>query len=302
MWLVPATFDTAGFEERTVESGNVRLRCVTAGPAGGSLALFLHGFPARWSTWRGILPAFAQAGYLAVAPDLRGYGASDRPDDVDSYSILRIVDDVVAIQNAFGRERAFVVGHDVGGGVAWAMAMAHPMRVERLAILNSVHVVGFERQIRKWSQLKKSWYVFFFLLPWLPEWWLSRRDFGFIERALVADGLSEGVVRDLLEGIRPPGALRAALNWYRANFRDVARKRFSPKKVDLPTLVVWGDREKHLDPELATPPAEWVSDVRVEHVPEAGHWVHHDAPERVSALLLSHAGSPLAVIAHLDDR
>jgi epoxide hydrolase 4 len=286
------TSGTAGFEERTVQSGNVRLRCVTAGPADGPLALFLHGFPARWSTWRGILPAFARAGYLAVAPDLRGYGASDRPADVESYSILRILEDVVAILDAFGRQRGFVVGHDVGGGVAWAMAMAHPERVERLAILNSVHVVGFERQIRKWSQLSKSWYVFFFLLPWLPEWWLSRRDFGFVHRSLVADGLPDDAVRDLLEGIRPADALHAALNWYRANFRDVARKRFPPKKVDLPTLVVWGDRERHLDPELATPPADWVSDVRIEHVPEAGHWVQHDAPEKVSALLLSHAGLP----------
>jgi epoxide hydrolase 4 len=284
------TSDTDGFEERTVQSGNIRLRCVTAGPADGPIALFLHGFPARWSTWRGIMPAFARAGYLAVAPDLRGYGASDRPADVESYSILRILEDVVAILDAFGRQRAFVVGHDVGGGVAWAMAMAHPERVERLAILNSVHVVGFERQIRKWSQLSKSWYVFFFLLPWLPEWWLSRRDFGFVHRSLVADGLPDDVVRDLLEGIRPAGALHAALNWYRANFRDVARKRFPPKRVDLPTLVVWGDRERHLDPELATPPAGWVGDVRVEHVPEAGHWVQHDAPEKVSALLLSHAG------------
>jgi epoxide hydrolase 4 len=287
-----ATPGAAGFEERAVQSGNVRLRCVTAGPADGPLALFLHGFPARWSTWRAILPAFARAGYFAVAPDLRGYGASDRPADIESYSILRILEDVVAILDAFGRQRAFVVGHDVGGGVAWAMAMAHPERVERLAILNSVHVVGFERQIRKWSQLSKSWYVFFFLLPWLPEWWLSRRDFGFIHRSLVADGLPDDVVRDLLEGIRPAGALHAALNWYRANFQDVARKRFLPKKVDLPTLVVWGDRERHLDPELATPPADWVSDVRVEHIPEAGHWVQHDAPEKVSALLLSHAGSP----------
>jgi pimeloyl-ACP methyl ester carboxylesterase len=288
---MPVILGSTGFDERTVVSGDVHLRCVTAGPADGPLALFLHGFPARWSTWRGVLPAFARAGYLAVAPDLRGYGASDRPEGVDSYSMVRILEDVIAILDAFGRERAFVVGHDVGGGVAWALAMAHPQRVERLATLNSVHVVGFERQIRKWSQLSKSWYVFFFLLPWIPEWWLSRRDFRFILRSLMADGLPDAVVRDLVEGIRPAGALHAALNWYRASFRDVARKRLVPKKVDLPTLAVWGDRERHLDPELATPPADWVSDVRVEHVPEAGHWVHHDAPDKVSELLLSHAGS-----------
>jgi len=280
---------SSGFEERTVQSGDVHLRCITAGPPDGPLVLLLHGFPARWSTWRALLPTFAQAGYLAVAPDLRGYGASDRPAGVDSYSVLRILEDVVAILDAFGRERAFVVGHDVGGGVAWALAMAHPQRIERLAILNSVHVVGFERQMRKWSQLSKSWYVFFFLLPWIPEWWLSRRDFHFLRHALIADGLSDAAARDLLEGIRPKGALRAALNWYRASFRDVARKRFDPTRVDLPTLIVWGDRETHLDPELATPPPGWVTHVRVEHVPEAGHWVHHDAPDKVGALLLSHA-------------
>ena len=282
--------NSADFGERTVRSGDVRLRCVTAGPSDGPLVLFLHGFPARWSTWRALLPTFARAGYLAVAPDLRGYGTSDRPKGVDSYSVLRIVEDVIAILDTFGRERAFIVGHDVGGGVAWALAMGHPQRVERLAVLNSVHVVGFERQIRKWSQFSKSWYVFFFLLPWIPEWWLSRHDFRFVHRSLVADGLRDEVVRDLLEGIRPPGALRAALDWYRANFRDVARGRLVAKKVNLPTLVVWGDRDTHLDPELANPPPDWVSQVRVEHVPEAGHWVHHEAPDKVSALLLSHGG------------
>jgi len=287
MSLTPAP---DGFGERTVQSGDVRLHCVTAGPEDGPLVLFLHGFPARWSTWRGILPAIAQAGYLAVAPDLRGYGASDRPVGIDSYSVLRVVEDVIAILDAFGRERAFVVGHDVGGGVAWALAMTHPQRVERLATLNSVHVVGFERQIRKWSQLSKSWYIFFFLLPWIPEWWLSRRDFRFVHRALIADGLPDDVVRDLLEGIRPPGALHAALDWYRASFRDVAGKRLLLKKVDLPTLSVWGDREAHLDPELAIPPADWVRNARIEHVPEAGHWVHHEAPERVTELILSHIG------------
>jgi pimeloyl-ACP methyl ester carboxylesterase len=280
---------SAGLSERTVRNGDVRLQCVTAGPADGPLVLFLHGFPARWSTWRELLPVFARAGYRAVAPDLRGYGASDRPAGVDSYSMVRILEDVVAILDAFGREKAYVVGHDVGGGVAWALAMTHPQRVERLATLNSVHVVGFERQIRKWSQLSKSWYVFFFLLPWIPEWWLSRRDFRFVHRSLVADGLSDAVAGDLLEGVRPNGALRAAINWYRASFRDVARKRLVPKRVDLPTLAVWGDRDPHLDAALATPPADWVGQARVEHVPEAGHWVHHDAPEKVGALLLSHA-------------
>jgi pimeloyl-ACP methyl ester carboxylesterase len=96
------------------------------------------------------------------------------------------------------------------------------------------------------------------------------------------------VIGDLLEGIRPPGALRAAIDWYRASFRDGARKRIVPSKVEIPTLVVWGDRERHLVPELAEPPADWVPRAHVVHVPEGSHWVHHDAPEKVAALLVEH--------------
>src|SRR5580698_1044972 len=104
---------------RTVLSGDVRIHCVTAGPEDGPLVLLLHGFPARWSTWREILPVLAREGYLAVAPDLRGYGASDRPAGLDSYAVPRFIDDALAIIDAHGRDRAFVVGHDFGGGIAW---------------------------------------------------------------------------------------------------------------------------------------------------------------------------------------
>jgi len=279
---------TNDFTERTVESGDVRIHCVTSGLADAPMVVLLHGFPARWSTWRQIIPLLVQAGYFVVAPDLRGYGASDKPWAPDSYSVTRIAEDVAAIIGAFGRERAFVAGHDFGGGVAWALAMFHPERVQRLAILNSVHPVGFERQMRKLSQVAKSWYVFFFLLPRLPEWWLSRQDYRFLRRSLADDGLPEAMVTDLLEGVRRPGALHAAIEWYRTSFREGAGKRLTPRKVEVPVLVVWGDREKHLDAALANPPPDWVPHVRVEHIPEGSHWVHHDAPERVAALLAEH--------------
>jgi pimeloyl-ACP methyl ester carboxylesterase len=278
----------ADFAHRTVRSGDIALHCATLGPPDGPLVVLLHGFPARWSTWRAPMRALAQAGFLAVAPDLRGYGESDKPAGVASYSVPRIVEDVAAIVGAFGRQRASVAGHDVGGGVAWATAMDRPDIVERVAILNSVHPVGFLRAMRKGSQLVKSWYVFVFQLPWLPERLLGRRDFRFLRRSLADDGLAPDVVSDLIEGVTPPGALHAAIDWYRASFRDGASGKIKPVKVSAPALVVWGDRERHLDPELATPPPEWVTDARVEHVPEGGHWVQHDAPERVSALLVKH--------------
>jgi pimeloyl-ACP methyl ester carboxylesterase len=230
----------------------------------------------------------ARAGFFCAAPDLRGYGESSRPSGVASYSVHRLVDDVAALVRALGRETAFVAGHDFGGGVAWATAMFRPEIVQRLATLNSVHPVGFERRMRHRSQLFKSWYLFFFQLPWLPELLLGRRDFQFLRRSLADDGLAPDVVLDLIEGVRPPGALHAAIDWYRASFRDGALKRFAPRKVDVPTLVVWGDRERHLDAELAEPPTDWVSHARVVHVPEGSHWVHHDAPEKVSSLLAEH--------------
>jgi epoxide hydrolase 4 len=273
---------------RTIDSGGVRLHCVSAGRPDDPMVLFLHGFPARWSTWRRPMMALANAGFFAVAPDLRGYGASDKPAGVPAYSSARVIDDVAAIIRGFGRQKVCVVGHDFGGGVAWGTAMARPDLVSRLAILNSVHPVGFERQMRKWSQVKKSWYVFFFLLPSIPEWFLSRNDFRFIKRSLAEDGLSAEDTEDLLEGVRPAMALHAAIDWYRASFWDGLRKRLPQAKVDVPTLVVWGDRERHLDAALAVPPPDWVSSARVVHIPEASHWVHHDAPDKVAALLIEH--------------
>lgn len=272
-------------EHRTITSGDVKIRCATAGAADAPMVLLLHGFPARWSTWRTTMGALADAGCFVVAPDLRGAGESGKPVGIDAYSINRFVDDVEEIIKAFGREQVFLAGHDFGGGVAWATAMSRPSRVRKLAILNSVHPIGIERQMKRWSQLKKSWYVFLFQLPAIPEWLLSRNDFGFLKQSLADDGLTTETVDDLLIGIRAPGALRAMLDWYRASFRDGIKRRFVPKKVETPTLVVWGDRERHLDPELATPPSDWTSSVRIEHVPNAGHWVQHDAPEEVAALL-----------------
>jgi pimeloyl-ACP methyl ester carboxylesterase len=272
----------------TIDSGGVRIHCMSAGPSGGPMVLLLHGFPARWATWREPMRLLAAAGFFALAPDLRGYGESDKPSGPQAYSISRIVEDVEAIVRAFGREKVCIAGHDFGGGVAWATAMKRPQVVSRLAILNSVHPVGFQRQMRKWSQRRKSWYILFFQLPWAPEWLLSRNGFRFLHDALAADGLPPEAIDDLLEGIRPPGALHAAIDWYRASFRSGARRSLAASKVDVPTLVIWGDRESHLDPELAEPPADWATNVRVVHVPQASHWVHHDAPEKVAALLVEH--------------
>ena len=273
---------------RLIESGPLRIHCAVAGASDAPLIVLLHGFPARWSTWRGVMPLLASAGYLVVAPDLRGSGESDKPTELAAYSMQRFVDDVAAVIHSFGRDRTHLVGHDVGGGVAWATAMKRPDLVDRLAILNSVHPVGFKRRMAHPSQLIKSWYIFAFQVPRLPEWLIVRNDYGLMKREMAIDGLDEATVDDLLEGITPSGALHGMLGWYRALFREALRQRFVPQKVDVPTLVVWGDQERHLDGALADPPPGWVKQCEVKHIEHAGHWVQHDAPEQVSRWLVAH--------------
>ena len=159
--------DESILEHWSVDVNGVRLHCVVAGE--GPLVILLHGFPELWYSWRRQIPALVQAGFRVVAPDLRGYNLSERPRHVREYSIQRLAGDVAGLVAAFGVERAAIVGHDWGAGVAWAFAMAYPERLTRLAILNGPHPERLLRSLRTPAQLAKSWYMFFFQLPWLPE-------------------------------------------------------------------------------------------------------------------------------------
>src|SRR3954449_2631161 len=145
----------------------VRLHYVEAGA--GPLVVLLHGFPEFWYSWRHQIPALAAAGFRVVAPDMRGYNRSDKPRGVRAYSGDALTGDVAKLIRACGAERAVVVGHDWGAAVAWQFAMAYPALLERLVIMNAPHPARFLRALRTWRQARKSWYMFFFQLPWLPE-------------------------------------------------------------------------------------------------------------------------------------
>ena len=188
------------------------------------MCLALHGFPEFWYSWRHQLPALAAAGFRAVAPDLRGYNLSDKPPGVAGYRMEHLVADVAGLVRGTGRPRAAVVGHDWGGAIAWTFAMRHPELVERLVVLNAPHPAAFLRELRTPAQLLRSWYVFFFQLPGLPEWYVRRRDFALLERALRRGAVRPGAfsdedVRLCKEALARPGALTAAINYYRAVFR-----------------------------------------------------------------------------------
>ncbi len=271
--------------------GDVRLHYVAAGD--GPLVVLLHGFPEYWYSWRHQVPALAQAGFRVVAPDLRGYNLSSKPRGVEAYTLDHLTRDVAGLIGLCGVGRAAaVVGHDWGGAIAWAFAMRYPHLLERLVILNVPHPVRFEQGLRTLRQLRKSWYMFFFQLPVLPEAWLRAGNYAVLRQTFRTDpvrpdAFTEAEIERYVEALARPGALTAALNYYRALFRTPRRVvRAFLRRIEQPVLVVWGARDRYLGAELAAPPPEWVPRARVERLPDASHWVQLDQPARVNALLL----------------
>jgi epoxide hydrolase 4 len=270
---------------RDVEANGIRFRIHESGE--GALVLLLHGFPDLGIGWRHQIRSLAAAGMHAVAPDLRGYGGSDRPSQTGAYRMAALVADVVGLARALGGGRAALVGHDWGGVVAWYAAMHHPDVFERLVILNAPHPVRYAQEVRRPSsgQAMRSWYARFFQLRWLPERLLAARDLAQLRRVW-RDGPARDpqILRQYVESFTAPGALTPPLRYYREAFR---RPRPAVRTVSVPTLVLWGDRDRFLVPSLADGLEPWVEDVRVIRVPGAGHWLHHDEPERIDRALVS---------------
>jgi pimeloyl-ACP methyl ester carboxylesterase len=289
--------DLPGVTHRFFEGADgIRLHCAEAGAPRPDRApvLLLHGFPEFWYGWRHQIPALAAAGFHVVAPDLRGYNRSDKPPRVRDYRIDRHAADVAALVRQISGDlgRAHVVGHDWGGVIAWHLAMHHPEAVEKLVILNAAHPAAYLRELRRPAQLLRSWYVFFFQLPRVPEWFIRSRNFAtfrdLFRRAPARPGaFSESDIDAYVEAFSQTGALTAAINYYRAAIRDgIGRADRSVRRIDTPTLLIWGEREKYVVPEVTRGLEPWVSNLRIERLPNATHWVQHDEPETVNRLLL----------------
>lgn len=293
-----------GFLHRRIDVGEVTLHVAEDRPDGGvgedvgddtPLVVFMHGFPEFWWSWRHQMRAFARAGYWAVAPDLRGYNESDKPEGTSNYDVEKLAADVAGLIRALGRKRAIIVAHDWGAMVAWSLAQLFPDVVSRLAILNVPHPLTMARGLTSPAQLLRSWYMFFFQLPFgVPERALAAGNYAALRKTFELDGFTSAEIEPYVDAMRRPGAATAAMNYYRAAIRRGAVGR-SPKarRIDCPVLVVWGDKDRFLGKNLATPPARFVPNARVEHLPESSHWVQNAAPERVNALLLEFAGEEL---------
>jgi pimeloyl-ACP methyl ester carboxylesterase len=268
----------------------VRLYALESGPSGGPLAILLHGFPESSGAWHAQAPALAAAGFHVVAPDQRGYARSSKPRGARAYVLDTLAADVVALADACGARTFSLAGHDWGGVVAWWVGLHHPERVERLAVLNAPHPVAFAQHIRRSpTQLARSWYMFAFQLPGLPERLLASDDARPAFRALV-DSSRPGTFDEddavrYREAWSQPGAWTGMVNWYRAAFRHPSRLRVPPR-LRVPTLILWGDRDRFLGPGLADDSVGFCDDGRLVRFPQATHWIQHEEAARVSQELV----------------
>ncbi|MBJ6110795.1 alpha/beta fold hydrolase [Hymenobacter sp. BT523] len=276
-------------EHHRVPTNGLHLHVVQCGPATGRLVLLLHGFPEFWYAWCKQIEVLADAGYRVWAPDQRGYNLSDKPDHVRSYVIDELAADAVGLMDAAGCETAVVVGHDWGAAVAWHMAAHYPSRVSRVAILNVPHprVMG-RALLRKPGQLLKSWYIFFFQLPWLPEALVKRSRWRFARQALRGTsrrGTFSPADLALYEAAwTQPGAMHRMINWYRAAGRYASRLS-KAGRVTVPVRIIWGERDAFLKRELAQESLAYCDDAELTYLP-ASHWVQHEMSAEVNELLL----------------
>jgi pimeloyl-ACP methyl ester carboxylesterase len=278
-----------GAETRRLRTNGITLHAIVAGPADGRLVLLLHGFPEFSWGWRRQIGPLAAAGLRVVAPDLRGYNLSDKPVEVAAYALDTVAGDILGLADALGRDRFAVAGHDWGAILAWHLASRAPSRLDRVAILNGPHPATLARHIlRHPLQGLRVGYIGAFQLPVLPEAMLCAADFAALRGAMRATASRGSFTAEDLAAYRvawsQPGALRGMLNWYRALLRH--RPAPPPGRISVPLRIIWGDRDIALDRRLVEAGLALCDRGEAFHLPEATHWVQHDAPEAVNRLLL----------------
>lgn len=271
-----------------IEANGIRFHYLTDGA--GPLVLLLHGFPQSSYEYRHLVPALARAGYRAVAPDMRGFGETTRPERIEDYALQTLGDDVAALVDAFGEPKAHVLGHEWGGIVAAEAALSHPEQVDRLILVNGAPAITLGRAIHhSWRQRIRSWYVLYFRLPRLPEWSLTLVH-GRVMNLLFSDGAFSApdlaVYRD---AICEPRAAWAGLAYYRSMAHTIKADadRLRGKRITSPALILWGKRDwtlnrdlpRWIDRQFTNPPHKVF-------FPDVGHWVIEARPDEVARIVI----------------
>ena len=279
-------------ESRVLHINGIALHVVLAGPPSGKPLIFLHGFPEFWFAWRGQIDHFVSSGYRVIIPDQRGYNLSDKPAGIANYSIDLLARDVVGVLDNVGGPKAFVVGHDWGAAVSWYLAARYSDRIHRTAMLSVPHPrVFIKNLIMNPTQLRKSWYMFLFQLPWLPEFIVRRRDWALLVRALQdtsAPGLfSDSDFEQYKESWARKGALTAMLNSYRAALLGPSKLALDREssRVKLPVLLIWGKNDQFAVEAMARESLQYCDNGHLEFFESATHWVQHEEAANVNDLL-----------------
>jgi epoxide hydrolase 4 len=282
----------AKIERGYVQVGGVKLHYAQCG-TGDKLVILLHGFPQFWYSWRYQLVALGSQ-YTVVAPDMRGFNLSDKPERVSDYEIQHLVDDVTGLIRHFGVKQAAVIGHDWGAGVAWATAMRHPEYIWKLGALQ-VPPLPIWRRNMSIGQALRSWYMLFFQIPRLPEYWMSAGSFAALKRTFRSTTARPGVfdefdIKQYVDAISRPGALTASINYYRANLRSMFFRRNQNgwrNRIDVPTIFIFGEQDFAIAPTTVEGVDKVVDAPYTElRFPNSNHWVQEELPVDVNEALL----------------
>jgi pimeloyl-ACP methyl ester carboxylesterase len=280
-----------GVERGFVSVNGIRLQVATAGPQEGPPVILLHGYPDAHFGWRSQILALTDAGFRVIAPDQRGYNLSDKPRHVENYRMDVLVADVIALADHYELETFNLAGHDFGGIVSWNLAHAHPERLRRMVVLNAPHPEVMSRfQRENAEQRRRSWYAYFFQLPWLPELVTRAGNWGMLARTL-EDSFGQEEIGEYRRAWSQPGANTATINWYRALLKQNNEDRFYAP-IDVPTLVVWGKQDPHIMWQSAEPSAAMSTSGELVYIEDATHWVLRDAPEETGRLLVDYFSRP----------
>jgi epoxide hydrolase 4 len=285
----------SGISVRMQDANGLRFELAECG-AGDRLALCLHGFPELNFSWRYQMPMLAAMGWRVWAPNLRGYGASSKPEGVRAYGLDHLVADVAALIDASGAKEVMIVAHDWGAIIAWHFAILKLRPLTRLVIMNVPHPKVAQREIRRWRQFRRSWYIFFFQLPGLPEWLNTRRGAQLVKRAFHNMAVDKSrfppeALQLYADAAQRPGAMTAMLNYYRALLRTPHYQAIGDGRVDTPTLMIWGEKDTALNICCTQGTEQWVSDFTLRRLPGVSHWVQQEAPEAVNAVLADWLGA-----------
>ncbi|MBT4162164.1 MAG: alpha/beta hydrolase [Gammaproteobacteria bacterium] len=279
-------------QSELVSTNGIRLEVDKCGDQkSDKLAILLHGFPEHAVSWRFQMPMLAEMGFKVWAPNLRGYGNSAMPPLMGDYSLENLMADVGGLIDAAKCEEVTLIAHDWGAVVAWYFAIRKIRPLKRLIICNVPHPAAMQGGLT-WQQLRKSWYIFFFQIPGLPEWATSRRRQGMgdliRDTCAAPQNFSADIMRLYNENGRRPGGITAMINYYRALVRGGGGRRqrdLGTPIIETPTLMLWGEDDLALTKETTYGTENWVRDFTIRYLPRISHWVQQDAPNEVNAMI-----------------